>query len=203
MKKTPIAMFLLLIAACTAEEIYDPLEEYEELDPATIVGAPDARPGSVAPADRGQVERGQYLVQLLGCGACHTDGALIGAPDADRLLAGSRVGIAYTSPLEHRNPGVIYPANITPDMETGIGGRSNEQIANSIRAGIGGHGSARIETMPWQGYALLTDDDLNSIVSYLRSIPPVEHRVPRAVRPGQRARENFVYFGVYWSNDSR
>ena len=201
MKKTPFALFLILVAACAAEETYDPLEEYEELDPATIVGAPDARPGSFAPGDRDKVERGQYLVQLLGCGACHTDGALIGVPDATRLLAGSRVGIAYTSPLEHRNPGVIYPANITPDMETGIGGLSNEQIANSIRAGIGSHGSDRIQTMPWQGYALLTDDDLTAIVSYLRSIPAVEHRVPREVRPGQRAQENFVYFGVYWSNE--
>ncbi len=201
MKKAPLTLFLLLIAACAAEDIYDPLEEYEELDPATIVGAPDARPGGVAPGERDRVERGQYLVQLLGCGACHTDGALIGAPDSNRLLAGSRVGIAYTSPLEHRNPGVIYPANITPDIETGIGGLSNEQIAGAIRAGIGSHGSDRIETMPWQGYALLSDDDLNAIVSYLRSIPPVEHRVPREVRPGQRARENFVYFGVYWSND--
>ena len=201
MKKALIALFLLLIAACAAEETYNPLDEYEELDPATVVGAPDARPGGVSPANRDMVERGQYLVQLLGCGACHTDGALIGAPDANRLLAGSRVGIAYTSPLEHRNPGVIYPANLTPDMETGIGGLSNEQIANAIRAGVGGHGTDRIETMPWQGYALLTDEDLNSIVSYLRSIPPVEHQVPRAVRPGQRARENFVYFGVYWSND--
>ena len=151
MKKALIALFLLLIAACAAEETYNPLDEYEELDPATVVGAPDARPGGVSPANRDMVERGQYLVQLLGCGACHTDGALIGAPDANRLLAGSRVGIAYTSPLEHRNPGVIYPANLTPDMETGIGGLSNEQIANAIRAGVGGHGTDRLETMPWQG----------------------------------------------------
>ena len=201
MKKAAIALFLLLIAACAAEEGYNPLDDYEELDSATIVGAPDARPGSVSPDDRDMVERGQYLVQLLGCGACHTDGALTGAPNPDRLLAGSRVGIAYTSPLESANPGVIYPANITPDMETGIGEWSNQQIANAIRAGVGRHGGGRIETMPWQGYSLLTEDDLNSMVAYLRSIPPVEHRVPRPVRPGQQAREPFVYFGVYWSND--
>ncbi len=202
MKKVPIALFLLLVAACAAEEeYYDPLQDYEELDPATIVGAPDARPGAVAPADRDQVERGQYLVQLLGCGSCHTDGALSGAPNPDRLLAGSRIGIAYTSPLESENPGVIYPANITPDIRTGIGDRSNQQIANAIRSGIGRHGSSRIETMPWQGYALLNEEDLNAIVAYLRSIPPVEHQVPGRVRPGQQAREEFVYFGVYWSND--
>ncbi len=200
MKKALIALFLFLVAACAAEETYDPLEDFEELDPATVLGAPDSRPGSVAPADRDEVERGQYLVQLLGCGSCHTDGALIGAPDPDRLLAGSRVGIAYTSPLEDENPGVIYPANITPDIRTGIGDRSNQQIANAIRSGIGSHGSRRIETMPWQGYALLNDDDLYAIVAYLRSIPPIEHQVPNRVNPGQQAREDFVYFGVYWSN---
>lgn len=202
MKKVPIALFALLIAACAAkEDHYDPLQDYEELDQATIIGAPDSRPGSVAPADRDQVERGQYLVQLLGCGSCHTDGALSGAPNPDRLLAGSRVGIAYTSPLENENPGVVYPTNITPDIRTGIGDRSNQQIATAIRSGLGRHGGRRIETMPWQGYALLNDEDLYAIVAYLRSIPPIEHRVPNRVNPGQPARNDFVYFGVYWSKE--
>ncbi len=199
MRTAPIALLLLLVAACAAGETYDPLQDYEELDSATILAAPEVRPGSYAPADRDQVDRGKYLVELLGCGACHTDGAFEGAPDSERSLAGSRTGIAYTSPLEHSNPGVIYPANITPDVETGIGDWSNQQIANAIRAGVGRHGSRRIETMPWQGYSLLSDEDTDAIVAYLRSIPPVQHRVPREVMPGQQAREDFVYFGVYRS----
>ena len=53
--------------------------------------------------------------------------------------------------------------------------------------------------MPWQGYAKISDDDLVAIVSYLRGIEPVHHEVPAEVAPGQRAREEFVYFGVYRS----
>ncbi|MBT8080310.1 MAG: hypothetical protein KJO31_17150, partial [Gammaproteobacteria bacterium] len=117
----------LLIIACASEPAYDPLDDYEELDASTILDAPSPPPVRVAPENREAVARGEYLVELLGCGACHTDGALVGEPRADRSMAGSRVGIAYTSPLKFRNPGVVYPPNITPDDETGIGLWTNQQ----------------------------------------------------------------------------
>ena len=67
---------LALLSACAGTEPYDPLEEYEELVPATTVRPPAA--------DAGQAEalaaRGQYLVQLLGCSTCHTDGSPMSAP---------------------------------------------------------------------------------------------------------------------------
>jgi hypothetical protein len=53
--------------------------------------------------------------------------------------------------------------------------------------------------MPWQGYTKMTSDDVTAIVSYLRSIDPIEHQVPDEVAPGQKARSPFVYFGVYRS----
>lgn len=192
-------MTAALAAGCAAEAPYDPLRDYEQVENASIVSAPRPVAGVVAPADRDAVERGAYLVELLGCGACHTDGALEGLPDMSRALAGSRTGIAYTNPLEHANPGIVYPPNITPDEKTGIGLWSDLQIANAVRAGIGRHGDRRLVTMPWQGYAKLNDDDVDAIVAYLRSIEPVEFAAPRAVRPGQKASQPFVYFGVYRS----
>jgi mono/diheme cytochrome c family protein len=186
---------MLALAACAAP--YDPLQDYEELEATTILEAPAAVPGNFAPANREQVQRGKYLVQLLGCGSCHTNGALEGSPDNDRALAGSGIGIAYTNPLEHRFPGVVFPSNITPDAETGIGDWSDSQMANAIRSGIGRHGGRSIAVMPWQGYAMISEDDLQSIVSYLRSIEPVKNRVPAAVAPGTRASSPYVYFGVY------
>lgn len=190
-----------LIGACATDDYYDPLEDYEELDPVTIMAAPGPAADRYAPGDRDAVERGGYLVELLGCGACHTDGALEGAPDYARRLAGSETGIAYTSPLDSNRPGIVYPPNITPDEETGIGTWTDRQIADAIRAGIGRHGSRRIMTMPWQGFAKLTEDDLAAIVTYLRSIEPISHQVPQHVEPGHRARKPFVYFGVYRSRD--
>lgn len=188
---------LLILVACAAP--YDPLEDYEELDAVTNLDAPASQPGTYAPEHRGQVERGKYMVELLGCGACHTDGALVGNPDLDRPLAGSKTGIAFTNPLEHSNPGVVYPSNLTPDVETGIGELSDQQIANAIRAGVGRHAGKRITVMPWQGYTRMTVDDVDAIVAYLRSIKPIANKVPAMVPPGTKARYPYVHFGVYQS----
>lgn len=190
-----------MLGACATEGSSDVLDDYEEVDATTILDAPGAKPGSYAPQNRATVERGEYLVELLGCGSCHTNGALAGDPDLDHSLAGSRTGIAYTNPLGEKYPGIIYPSNITPDDETGIGTWTDMQIANAIRAGIGRHGSRRLASMPWRGYTKISDDDVNAIVSYLRSIEPVRHRVPDEVEPGHRASHPFVYFGVYRSKN--
>lgn len=189
----------VLLSGCVTETPYDPLVDYEEVNAPIIPAAPRPVPGTFAPENREVVARGKYMVELLGCGVCHTNGALEGDPDLDRALAGSQTGIAYASPLGDDNPGVVYPPNITPDDKTGIGGWTDTQMADAIRAGIGRHSSRRITYMPWQGYARLSDDDVNAIVSYLRSINAVEHQVPHRVEPGTQATKPFVYFGVYRS----
>lgn len=192
-------LLLVAVTGCAADRLENPSDAYEEVNATTVLDAPSPVAGSYSPRSRAQVERGEYLVELLGCGSCHTDGALIGEPDMRRALAGSSTGIAYTSPLDNRRPGVVYPSNITPDPATGIGDRSDSQVASAIRAGIGRHGSRRIATMPWPGYAKIMDDDVRAIVSYLRSVPPVRHEVPAHVPPGSAASRPFVYFGVYRS----
>ena len=189
----------LLMGGCATEVPNDLLLDYEKVEATTILDAPSSLPGTYSPQRRAVVARGEYLVELLGCGACHTDGALIGDPNFERSLAGSQIGIAYANPLGDKNPGVIYPSNITPDEKTGIGDWTDEQIANAIRSGIGRHGSRRLAWMPWSGYAKLSDDDTAAIVSYLRTIEAVKHRVPDEVEPGKAASYPFVYFGVYRS----
>ena len=191
----------LVLASCATETPYDPLEVYEELDSTGVVDAPRPAGGRFAPSDQDTVDRGRYLVGLLGCGACHTDGAFEGAPNMDMALAGSQTGIARTNPLESARPGVVYPPNITPDEDTGIGLWADRQIANAVRAGIGRHSGRRLSTMPWQGYSQLHDDDVDAIVAYLRSIPPISNEVPAEVMPGQKATSPFIYFGVYRSRD--
>ncbi len=188
-----------VLTACASEARYDPLREYEELQAATVLDAPShAIPDDSIEARR-IADRGRYLVELLGCGSCHTDGALVGEPRSDRSLAGSRVGIAYTNPLEFRYPGVVYAPNITPDDETGIGLWTEQQIIDAIRVGQGRHGRRRILVMPWQGYAKIKYEDAFAIARYLRSIEPVNHQVPQEVQPGRPASEPFVHFGVYRS----
>ena len=194
-----LCVSVLLVSGCASDPRDVPLGDYEELDRATVIDAPGPEAGRYSPIDRDMIDRGEYLVELLACGSCHTNGAFDGVPDMSRPLAGSDTGIAWSSPLQSAHPGVVYPPNITPDEETGIGKWSDAQIANAVRAGVGRHGTRRIVTMPWQGYARLTDDDVDAIVIYLRSIQPIKHKVPDPVEVGEKARKPFVYFGVYRS----
>lgn len=194
-----LTIIVVFAGGCATETTHDPLVNYEEVHAATILAAPQPVPGKFSSLNREVVARGKNMVELLGCSVCHTDGALVGDPDPDRALAGSQTGIAYANPLGDNNPGVVYPPNITPDDKTGIGGWTDAQIANAIRAGIGRHGGRRITYMPWQGYAKLSDEDVNAIVSYLHSIASVDHEVPERVEPGERAKRPFIYFGVYRS----
>lgn len=198
MTRKPLLVVLAgLLAACASDPEVDPLAQYEALDAVTILDAPSIGSVGRSNALREATTRGKYLVELLGCGACHTDGALVGEPDNERLLAGSSVGIASQNPLGTERPGVVFPSNITPDATTGIGDLSDAQIAAAIRGGRGRHGAGQLAVMPWQAYARLTEEDLDAVVAYLRSIEPVRHRVPGAVQPGTISRAPFVYFGVY------
>ena len=103
-----------IVAACTPTPNRTIPEGLQEVQAVTVLKTPQPRPEALDGPDAAQIKHGRYLVELIGCGACHTDGAIIGEPDAGRLLAGSRVGIAYTSPLHDKYPGVVYPPNLTP-----------------------------------------------------------------------------------------
>jgi hypothetical protein len=184
----------LALTGCAST--YSPLEGYEQVEPSAVPDSPQAV-ASAYPAE--QVERGRYLVGLLGCGSCHTDGALIGEPNAARLLAGSDVGIATSDPLTERHPGVLYPANLTPNRETGIGDWTLQQIVTMLQSGTDKHGSQSVPVMPFITYSRLLPQDATAIAMYLKSLPPVQHRVPANVRSGQRATAAFVHFGIYRS----
>jgi hypothetical protein len=189
-----VAVATLALTGCA--NTYKPLEGYEQVEPAAVLDAPIA---VVSAYPAGQVEQGRYLTVLLGCGNCHTDGALIGEPNTARLLAGSGVGIASSNPLEKRNPGVVYPTNLTPDRETGIGDRTLQEIVTLLQSGADDHGSQPLPVMPWLIYSRLLPEDATAIAMYLKSLPPVKYQVPDNVRPGQRATAPFVHFGIYRS----
>jgi hypothetical protein len=187
-----VAVAMLSLACCANTP--NPLEGYEQVQPSAGPNAPRAA-DSTYPSE--QVERGRYLTDLLGCGSCHTDGALIGKPNAAHLLAGSEVGISSSNPMVESRPGVVYPANITPDRETGIGDWTLEEIVSLLQSGVDNHGRQTLSVMPWLTYSQLLPEDATAIAMYLKSLPPVKHQVPANVRPGQRSTAPFVHFGIY------
>lgn len=195
-----ILLFCLsvLVSSCTNNNTgYNPLDDFEQLDPATIFAMPEPVPSSTYSPD--QIQRGKYMVGLLGCSSCHTDGALVGAPVSSRLLAGSSTGIAFTSPFVDVHPGVVYPPNLTPDMETGLGAWTMDRLVQMIRVGTTDHSSRTIPVMPWPAFVNITEEDAFAIAAYLKSLAPVRHQVPENVPRGQVATAPFVHFGVYQS----
>ena len=81
--------------------------------------------------------------------------------------------------------GVSYAANLTPD-DTGIRHWKFEQFLTAIRKGKskGLEGNRPLlPPMPWEMYKNMTDEDLKSIFTYLKSLPPVNNLVPAPVSP--------------------
>jgi mono/diheme cytochrome c family protein len=125
-----------------------------------------------ARAEDEQVARGRYLVRIGGCNDCHTPGYFLGKPDASRFLSGSDVGF----PLPDGR--VVVGRNLTPDKETGIGSWTIEQIATAIRTGVRPDGRVLAPIMPFASYAYLTSSDVTAIALFLKTLPPIRHRIP-------------------------
>ena len=157
-----------------------------------------AAPGH-AVADESAIARGGYLVNLLGCGRCHTEGYLTGNEATGQFLAGSRMGIAYTAYSEDDEaPGVVFPSNLTGDDETGLGKWSEEEVLRAITSGIvKGPGHERLIVMPWPNYAALTQSDLEAMAKFLKALPPVANPIPEPIPEGGTITEPYVRFGVY------
>jgi len=75
-------------------------------------------------------------------------------------------------------PGRIVAANITPDRETGAGTWTDDQLARAIREGIGHDGRALFPMMPYQNFRHMSDEDLASLIVYMRTLPPAHHELP-------------------------
>lgn len=123
---------------------------------------------------RERMERGKYLSEaVMGCFDCHSerDWNLEGAPLIQSRMGAGRVWTADGFPW-------LVSNNITPERETGAGAWSDDMLARAVREGIGHDGRALFSLMPYQNYREMSDEDLASVISYLRSIPPVQNRLP-------------------------
>ena len=118
------------------------------------------------------VERGQYLAHIMDCGGCHNTGAFTPKPNLETPLSGSDIG------FELPGMGVFYPANLTPDEETGLGKWSDAEIITAFTTGVRPDGRQLAPVMPWMSYGHISADDATALVAYLRSLKPVNHKVP-------------------------
>jgi len=99
------------------------------------------------------------------------------APDAPWNWAGAATATAFAGPW-----GISYAINLTPDQNTGIGIWTEEMFVQAMRTGRHmGQSRPILPPMPWHGIGQMTDQDLDAMFAYLRSLPPVKNRVPDAV----------------------
>jgi mono/diheme cytochrome c family protein len=123
-----------------------------------------------ASTDSAVIARGKYLVNgPAHCAHCHTPNDKMAMVDEGQTVPMSG-GRLFALPI-----GNIYTPNITSDKETGIGGKTDAEIARVIRYGVKTDGHALFPFMPFYDIA---ESDLLAIVSYVRTLEPVKNKVP-------------------------
>jgi len=121
------------------------------------------------PADSGTVERGQYLVDhVLLCGVCHTPSLDDGTPDPDMYLAGSR---SYDFTDVDGTIITVNAENLTNHNPEGLNSWTDGQIRTAVTKGVDDEHYAIYPIMPYPEYSLLTPEDVDSVIQYLRTVP--------------------------------
>lgn len=121
-----------------------------------------------------RLDRGKYLANSIGCLYCHSPHDWT-KPD-DPIPTGM-IGAGQKLPYLDL-PGRVFAPNLTPDKDTGAGNWTDDMLARATREGIGHDGRALFGIMPFAHYRDMPDEDLASIIVYLRSLPPVRNALP-------------------------
>jgi cytochrome c553 len=125
-----------------------------------------------ADAKANPVKRGEYLVDTLMCALCHSP-----VDENKRLIPGMR--LAGGLRFELQPFGEFATANLTSDKETGLGSWTDAEIKRVITQGTLRDGTRLLPyPMDWPSFALMSEDDLNAIVAYLRTVPPIRNKIP-------------------------
>jgi mono/diheme cytochrome c family protein len=151
------------------------------LIPPFFVGAPETLSGPIVaaapkmddikdPAEHAIAERGRYIALTTGCLGCHgTPGAQ--GFDLEKYLAGGQKFI--------ESSGTYVSRNLTPDNETGLARRTDDEVKRVLRSGVlpDGH-VAPYTAMPWANFSNWTEEDRHAVVVFLRHVKPVRHAIP-------------------------
>lgn len=121
--------------------------------------------------------RGQYIVDhVAACSDCHTPRTPMGEP----ILAQYMAGAECFAQLE--NGSCLNTRNLT-NHETGLANRSDDEIKRMIRDGVRPAVTGDeplFPAMPYYSFHNMSDADLDAVVAYLRTIPGVDHAIPRS-----------------------
>ncbi len=131
-------------------------------------------PAIRASTDAHIIDRGRYLAY----GPAHCAGCHVAPENQSQLAAGGEPPLAGGLKYPLGDLGTIWSPNITPDNETGIGKRTDGELARVIRYDVHADGRA---LLPFMEFQTLSDADLTAVISFLRAQTPVPHAVPPMV----------------------
>jgi len=173
---------LLAVGACSSDDTGSTAhEDAGSTHDASLDGGKTLLDASTSTVDasaplRGTASRGEYLVDhVLMCGVCHTPSLPNGDPDMSKYLAGSR---SYDFKDLDGTIVTVNAENLTSHDPEGLHSWTDDQIRRALTKGIDDENIAIYPIMPYPEYSLLTADDVDSIIMYLRTVPPNDNVVP-------------------------
>lgn len=127
----------------------------KQLPPLAAEAVPANRTHAATITVENSAKYGEYVANIAGCTGCHgaalSGGKVPGSPPEDPPAA-----------------------NLTPK---GIGHYTDAQLFTMLRTGKRPDGTVLKDAMPWKLIAGMSDDELNSVIKYLRSVPSKEFGV--------------------------
>lgn len=127
-------------------------------------------PSITASKDPAVIAQGEYLVHAVAhCSACHGPADIV----SKRQLSPDKLDLRGGFSLQAGPFGTFVPVNLTSHVETGMGSHTDGQLARAIRHGVGASG--RLSAFMALAVGPMSDEDLTAIVSYLRTLPPIDN----------------------------
>ena len=125
--------------------------------------------------DKKTIVAGRYLAAAGDCVSCHT------AEGGENYAGGRPINTPF---------GRLYSSNITPDVETGIGGITSAAFYQLIAYGADSVLAPLYPAMPYTSFHYVTREDSDALHAYFMSITPVnvaatpnEMEFPLNIRP--------------------
>lgn len=176
-----VALLLVFVGATIAF-----IERYPAIGPMPVEPIVGGFAETIPPAsDEGRYAdpmtwRGRYLFAVSSCAFCHNgDGS-----------GGNKVS--------WRAFGSVWSANLTPHP-SGLESWTDDDVLRLLRSGVRRDGrQLHWQTMPWDAFSSYAEEDLRSLLAFVRRLPAVEHTLPAAVPP----RPDDCPSYTFWLRDS-
>jgi mono/diheme cytochrome c family protein len=124
-----------------------------------------------------RIERGRYLANSVTvCMDCHStrDWSKFSGP----VTPGTHGKGGERFDQSVGFPGVYYSKNITP---SGISRYTDGELYRVLTSGVNKEGEPMFPVMPYKYYGSMDDEDIYSLIAYIRTLAPIENQVPASV----------------------